>query len=381
MDKKNTVSGKVFFISNQQYKDESKWSLEHGLETVRIYTGKRNHPANTTAREHLSFGHRIVHVPKNCNSREVQEMLSGVGLFRRYGASLFGKTPHVERAVPYASMEILFQEIEKSLKQSAQHNIVQHFGRKMIILFVSGFDFNHATACMRAFTFNYPYLNAPQIDCPVVSFVWPSENSVFGYNIDGANVEWSVPHMLLTVNAFIKRFGAENIIFIDHSMGGRLGARTFEKRFDQNNGNIADSQKLAHIINACADVDAGTYELLYGSPVSACAQKVTNYISDRDQPLFFARLYWGGYRRLGQSLVDFKYSDPPIIAHTDWCNFTIGDVGEMGHTIDGALMLNMLFSNNTDPGPGYVLTEKLTSEKGAPRDASSKHFIVERERK
>jgi pimeloyl-ACP methyl ester carboxylesterase len=381
MDRRKTVSGKIFYISNQQYKDATRCSLEYGLQTVRVYNGKRNHPPNTTPAEQLSFGHRIVHVPKNCSSREIQEMLSGVGLFRRFGASFFGKTPYIERPVPYANMETLFCEIEKDLEESTQHNIVKQFGRKMVILFVSGFDFNHATACMRGFTFNYPYPNAPQIDCPVVSIVWPSENSVFGYNIDGANVEWSVPHTLLIFNAFIERFCAENIIFIDHSMGGRLGARVFEKRFDQNGGNIAESEKLAHVINACADIDAGTYELLYGNAVSACAKKVTNYISDRDWPLYFSRLYWGGYRRLGQSQVDFKYLDPPIIANTDWCNFTVGDVGEMGHSMDGALMLNMLFSNNSDPGPGYVLEEKLTREDGTPRDSSSKHFIVEKERR
>ena len=140
---------------------------------------------------------------------------------------------------------------------------------------------------------------------PVISFSWPSTNSVSGYVADLENLRWSEPELLRLIELLHRKFPDSPIHIIAHSMGNRALINTLVK-LQRRYPEPAD-WPLGDIVFIAPDVDRDIFMRDTTIQLQNIPSRKTLYVSGKDFPLF-ASATVHQYPRLG----DARYGVPVL---------------------------------------------------------------------
>jgi esterase/lipase superfamily enzyme len=211
------------------------------------------------------------------------------------------------------------------------------------LVFLHGFKVSFAEAAERAaqVALDLEFKGVPLL------YSWPSEGRLFGYTVDEANVEWSVPHFEEFLRLVLAESGARTVHVIAHSMGNRALVRALSALQAQDPAKKGAA--LRQIIFAAPDVDRDTFVDL-ADKFRGRAERFTLYGSSNDRALRISKLVHG-YPRAGESgenmaladgvdTIDSSKADTSLIGHSSYGSVRsiladISDLLKQGHPPDG----------------------------------------------
>lgn len=160
-----------------------------------------------------------------------------------------------------------------------------------VVLFVHGYNYGFERTCRMAAELQ----RSLQDKATVLMLSWPSNGRPTDYVADQADVEWSVPFIVDTIQALAERFGAENVQVLAHSLGSRGVMFALERlRADRRPAPVAHALTLV-----APDFDSQVF--VSGFPrVRELVGNATLYASNSDAALKTSRTLHG-YPRLGEA--------------------------------------------------------------------------------
>jgi esterase/lipase superfamily enzyme len=247
---------------------------------------------------------------------------------------------------PVASEHVILRKTERlpdDTFYALLRDRVAASSRKELFIFVHGFNVTFEDAARRTAQIHHDlhYEGAP------VFFSWPADNKfVLTYKADEANVSWSAAHLKRFLLEVTEQSEAEAINLIAHSMGNRaLTAVLKELQME-----LRDESKLFHqVILAAPDIDADEFRQSIAPALTKTANRITLYVSARDEALAASQLVHRGPRAgdSGRGLV--------VIPGIDTIDVTPIDTSLWGHTYYGSSDpvlrdLGILMSQSAAPG-------------------------------
>lgn len=223
---------------------------------------------------------------------------------------------------------------------------------------------------------------------PVILYSWPSKGKFTEYSADESTIEWSQEHfndVLADLTGLSKRQPPTRVRLYAHSMGARLVLRATP--------NLKASNAFDEIAMICPDVDAGLvkhYASRYFERRGATILRL--YESNADSMMRLSKLVHGGYARMGE---DYEPLDvlaprgaiktpivasdtsgtpadgttaplagtvsntkvfpklplpPPLYRRMQTIDFTLIDIGTLGHRIPVELICSLSRRNELSHG-------------------------------
>lgn len=165
-------------------------------------------------------------------------------------------------------------------------------GSGEVIVFVHGYNTAYQEAVFRAAQMKHDN-GFPEA---VVSFAWPSKNSMLEYLTDREASTFSRDYFENVLNDLARTPGVRRINIIAHSMGSWLTMETLRQA--KIRGNSAFLPKLAEVVLASPDIDV----YVFGTQLDVLGRRdppITVAISDDDQALSFSQWLTGDVPRVG----------------------------------------------------------------------------------
>ena len=157
-------------------------------------------------------------------------------------------------------------------------------------LYVHGYYIGFEKGCRRAFMLQQ---NA-DLEGRFLWFSWPSDGGAVNYTHDEADLYWSVPDLVATIVELERRFGAEAVNVIGHSLGARgVVLALYEV------ANRRPNIRLGHVALLAPDMDFEIFARMLPR-IEPIANSLTVYVASGDKPLALSRQIHG-YARLGES--------------------------------------------------------------------------------
>jgi esterase/lipase superfamily enzyme len=154
------------------------------------------------------------------------------------------------------------------------------------LVFVHGFNVEFDDAARRTAQLAYDL----GFKGPAITFSWPSQATLLGYNRDARNVELSADSLRTVLSDLSKKANVERIHVIAHSMGNRALIGALCK--------LDSDVAVRQIALMAPDIDAELFRRLARSFPSSIGP-ITLYASSRDAALIAAEKF-AGYPRAGQ---------------------------------------------------------------------------------
>lgn len=247
---------------------------------------------------------------------------------------------------PVASQHVILRKTERLQDESFYAMLKERVTaspRKELFIFVHGFNVTFEDAARRTAQIHHDlhYEGAP------VFFSWPANNKfVLTYKADEANVSWSAAHLKQFLLDVTHNSEAKSINLIAHSMGNRaLTAVLKELQME-----LRDESRLFNqVILAAPDIDADEFRQSIAPSLTKTANRITLYVSARDEALAASQLVHRGSRAgdAGRGLV--------VVPGIDTIDVTPIDTSPWGHTYYGSSDpvlrdLGLLMSQSAAPG-------------------------------
>lgn len=164
---------------------------------------------------------------------------------------------------------------------------------KKAFVFVHGYNVSFADAARRTGQMAYDL----GFDGAPVFYSWPSQESLFGYNVDQGNIEWSAGNMVNFLRDFLQNSDAQNIYLIAHSMGNRGLSKALATLIKEN---PELTKNIKEIILAAPDIDADIFKQQIAPVLVESEKPITLYTSSKDIPLLASKLF-SNHARAGQA--------------------------------------------------------------------------------
>lgn len=174
---------------------------------------------------------------------------------------------------------------------------------KTAFIYIHGFKNSFAYAAQRTAQMTVDMFAPDPDEDEVNTFVapimysWPSKDNLFEYGHDRENANESIPYLKQFLLDVSKRSGAEKMILIAHSMGGRLLSRALHEI-----GLVMqaeDGPMVTEIILAAPDIGQRRFAQI-ATELMKTGQRVTMYGSEKDVPLKISRKK-NGRQRVGDA--------------------------------------------------------------------------------
>jgi len=160
-----------------------------------------------------------------------------------------------------------------------------------IVFYIHGYNVGFEKSCRRAAIFQRFSLPRHRL----LLFSWPADGNLLAYTRDEADLMWSLPDIADTLLELSKRFGAERLDVVAHSLGARGVVMALEK--------IACRHPIAPLVNqlilVAPDVDTDIFRTVWPK-LRHLAGHTTLYASGNDEALRASRQAHG-YPRLGEA--------------------------------------------------------------------------------
>ena len=236
------------------------------------------------------------------------------------------------------------KELSKRIGTSSKHDA---------LLFIHGYNSSFKDACRRAAQIAYDL----KFDGPVLLYSWPSHDSLNMYGGDEEMAEWSNLHFRHFLASILQRREIHQLHIVAHSMGNRILAQALYSSA------LTPQQqsKLGQVVFAAADINRLIFEQAVNT--NKCqAQRVTLYVSGRDQALALSQLLHG-FSRVGDTRPEVE-----VLAGIDSVDASAVDSGLLGHGYIGdshsvLADLAALVSSNTAPDRRLGVSRKGTPPK------------------
>ncbi|MDA7430301.1 alpha/beta fold hydrolase [Primorskyibacter aestuariivivens] len=163
-------------------------------------------------------------------------------------------------------------------------------GRDEVILFVHGYNVNHAEAAYRLAQIAHDY----EATVPVISFSWPSEGSAGGYVYDRDSVIYSrdaLETLLLELTG-----SGRKVLLVAHSMGSQLVVETLRQMSIGGRGAVF--RHLSGVALISPDIDPEVF-MRQAQRIKPFPQPFVLAVSARDRVLGLSAWLAGKPRRLG----------------------------------------------------------------------------------
>lgn len=220
----------------------------------------------------LSYGTGLVSVPRDHRMGD----LEGPSIWR------LEFRPDPDRHVVVLSKELadqtrFFQDVRRLAQRSDQQDA---------LIFVHGYNVGFDDALRRTAQLAYDL----GFKGPALTFSWPSQGVLAGYNRDARNVELSVDSLRTVLADLSKRADVKRVHVIAHSMGNRAVVGALAK--------LGGDVPVRQIALIAPDIDAELFRRLARQFPSSVGP-ITLYASSRDAALVAAAKF-AGYPRAGQ---------------------------------------------------------------------------------
>lgn len=133
---------------------------------------------------------------------------------------------------------------------------------------------------------------------PVITFSWPSTNSVSGYAADLENLNWSRPVLQQLIVNLQNSNPSSPIHIIAHSMGNKALLETLDEL--QRIASSTGDWSIGEIILVAPDIDQEIFIRDIAGKLATMPSRKTLYVSSKDFPLFASATVYQ-YPRLGDS--------------------------------------------------------------------------------
>jgi len=263
----------------------------------------------------LSYGTCLVSVPRDHRMGE----LEGPSIWR------LEFRPDPEHHVVVLSKELadqarFFDDVRHLAERSDEHDA---------LVFVHGYNVEFDDAARRTAQLAYDL----GFKGPAITFSWPSQATLPGYNRDARNVELSADSLRTVLTDLSKKANVQRIHVIAHSMGNRALVGALCK--------LESDVTVRQVALIAPDIDAELFRRLARSFPSSIGP-ITLYASSRDTALLAAQTF-AGYPRAGQGGPDIVVT--PGIDTVDASAVDTSRTG-LGHSYyaDAMQMLSDLFA-------------------------------------
>ncbi len=214
-------------------------------------------------------------------------------------------------------------------------------------VFIHGYNVSFEDAAVRTaqLAYDFGYKGAP------IFYSWPSRSRLLGYLDDEKSVAETVGHLTQFLRDVADRSGATVVHLIAHSMGNRaLLPAVAQLAADPRFTNL---RKFNTVVLAAPDVDRDAFTKLVAQ-IQKPANRITLYVSERDQALAASHLLFHKERRAGEG-------GPNVVmmAGIDTVDVSRISVDALGHSYYGdsrSVVLDLLafFKGQLPPRPGLT---------------------------
>jgi esterase/lipase superfamily enzyme len=246
---------------------------------------------------------------------------------------------------PVANQHVILRKTERLQEESYYAMLKERVAaspRKELFIFIHGFNVTFEDAARRTAQIHHDlhYEGAP------IFFSWPANDKfVLTYKADEANVSWSAAHLKQFLLDVTHHSEANSINLIAHSMGNRALAGVLKDLQME----LRDQSRLFNqVILAAPDIDADEFRQSIAPAMTKTANRITLYVSARDEALAASQLVHRGSRAgdAGRGLV--------VVPGIDTIDVTPIDTSPWGHTYYGSSDpvlrdLGLLMSQSTEP--------------------------------
>ncbi len=188
--------------------------------------------------------------------------------------------------------------------------------RKHVYVFVHGFNTSVRENTIRAASL-WHYLGR---EGAMVSFEWPSRNSLFSYSADKASSYVSILRFRVLIQLLNDLTDAETIHIIAHSAGAPVVVHALAqlRRIYDELDPIAlqAASKIGQVVLAAPDMDVMVFENALFDGVDQVSDCLTIYISTHDQALDLSA-WVNGFARLGDPTRSLRPRDLEIVRGSD----------------------------------------------------------------
>lgn len=172
-----------------------------------------------------------------------------------------------------------------------------------VVVFVHGFNVNHAEAVYRLAQVSHDY----QVSAPVIAFSWPSAGSSRGYAYDRDSIIFSRDNL----ESLLVQLANNNrkIILIAHSMGSQLVMETMRQM--SISGKKHALRQLSAVVLISPDIDEDVF-IQQLSRIDPLPVPFTLMVSQHDRALNVSAFLTGKPNRLGTIQSGERLGDYPI---------------------------------------------------------------------
>lgn len=258
------------------------------------------------------------------------------------------------------SKHIMLQDIKllnKAVFFKSLASEIAKTDKKRSFLFVHGYNTSFEEAAKRTAQISYDL----KFDGKAVFYSWPSQASVFKYDVDEANIAWSRKNIKNFLTDYLSKCEAEEIYLVAHSMGNRGLTRAIVEVME---AHPELRTKIKEIILAAPDIDADVFKNeIAPQMVTGTKKPITLYVSSDDLALKASRLLHGKPRAgdagdtmvilNGVETIDATGIDTSFLSHSYFAdtNSIISDIFDLIESGKRALnrkqLLEVRLSNNT----------------------------------
>ncbi len=215
-----------------------------------------------------------------------------------------------------AATDAFLADVDAALERSQSKNIY---------IFVHGFKTSFASNTTYAASL-WHYLGR---DGVVISFAWPSRNSIFAYAEDKASARASELNFRLLLLMLNQESKAERINILAHSAGASLVVNALKELrlmyFQSKSEAIVEGSNISQVVLAAPDMDIMRFSNSLYDAFDQVPELVTIYISTQDSALGLAEGI-NGFARLGNPIEVLQPRDLAILRKSD--TISVVDVAE-----------------------------------------------------
>lgn len=200
-------------------------------------------------------------------------------------------SPLADAAPSFMGEELLrVQDVREMDAAAVLDGLEESAGGRGPALYVHGYYIGFEKGCRRAALLQQ---NA-DLAGRFLWFSWPSDGAAAYYTHDESDLYWSVPDLADTILELERRFGANEVDVIGHSLGARgVVLALYEV------ANRRPDIRLGHIALLAPDMDFEIFSRMLPR-IRSIADSVTVYVTSGDKPLALSKQVHG-YARLGES--------------------------------------------------------------------------------
>ena len=204
-------------------------------------------------------------------------------------------------------------------RSALDRGIMQSSG-KSVLLFVHGYqnDFDDSMRAAASFSKSISF------DGVVISYSWPSQAKILGYDADSATLESSASRLAIVINEIFSHTHVNKVYMVAHSMGAHILSDALIRAYASNK-NLKEN--LSELIFAAPDIDEQYFKEEIAPQLVGIAKNITLYCSKDDLALSISRGLHGGYRRIGDctgaisdlkniEIIDASDVDTTLLGHS-----------------------------------------------------------------